>query len=320
MFRPWAPGARNFLPIWALGRPRMTVWAPLLLWTAISCAVPSPPKLQPQPQPNPPSSLQPMLGSGDSGARERGASGIDVSMWGTMREVLRQGQSQGRVALTSILKPTTIGVGALAGLEGEITIVDGQAYVAIGSALKEATVPIDLTRPGRATRANSGRTGPADHGGPADLMEPSHPGLRWASTADSAALLITAEVSDWDEVPLGDCPDYSTLEARIAAQLRKRGRELTEPQPVRVRGAARGLRLHVIAGACPIANPEGPAPWHYDGPAADVELIGFYVEGAAGRLTHHDRSSHLHVLAGDLTGHLEDVRIEDVTLLLPRIR
>ena len=53
-----------------------------------------------------------------------------VTTWGTMREVLRQGKSEGRVALANIATPHTIGVGALEGLAGEVTIVDGRVLVA----------------------------------------------------------------------------------------------------------------------------------------------------------------------------------------------
>lgn len=202
-----------------------------------------------------------------------------VRTWGTMREVLREGHDEARVAPAAVVGPTAIGVGALARLRGEITIVDGRVLLA------EA------------------------HG--ARLQ------LRDADAADRAALLIVADVPRWTEVPLGDCGDYDALEGRVAAALRARGRDPAAPQPIRVRGRATDLHLHVIAGACPIAHPDGPPPWRFAGPLDAVELVGVFCDGAAGRLTHHDRRSHLHAVAPGLAGHLDDVALTDAVLLLP---
>jgi len=89
------------------------------------------------------------------------------------------------------------------------------------------------------------------------------------------------------------------------------------PIPVRVRGKVTRLQVHVIAGACPIATPDGPSPWRYDGPADNVKLVGFYVEGAAGKWTHHTHQSHLHAVSDQAMGHLDGVVIEDAIVMLP---
>ena len=56
-------------------------------------------------------------------------------------------------------------------------------------------------------------------------------------------------------------------------------------------------------------------PWTYVFFA--VQLVGFFAEGAAGRLTHHTHRSHLHAVAGDVMGHLDEVALVHATLLLP---
>jgi len=66
----------------------------------------------------------------------------------------------------------------------------------------------------------------------------------------------------------------------------------------------------VVAGACPIADPDGPPPWHLRGAEGVVEVIGFYVEGAAGRLTHHTGSSHLHAIFHEHSGHLDELDLK----------
>lgn len=204
-----------------------------------------------------------------------------LASWGTMREVLREGHTEARVSPTEVTTAATIGVGALADLAGEVTIVDGRVLVAIGS----PDAPLRV---------------------------------RAATPSDRAALLIVANVAAWDEVAIGDLADYEALEDRIAEELVRRGADLAAATAVRVRGRATTLHMHVIAGACPIANPRGPAPWRFAGPVDDAELVGVFADGAAGRFTHHDRRTHLHAVAPGLTGHLDEVTLRSATLLLPR--
>jgi hypothetical protein len=204
---------------------------------------------------------------------------LAVETWGGMRETLREGNSQARVALTEVSAPGVIGVGALAGLEGEVTIVDGRVLVARASG---------------------------------DVCEVAD-----ADAGDQATLLVCASVEQWREYPVGACDSYVELEEQIAQHLERRGYDRRRPTPVRIRGRAPSIDYHVIAGACPIADPDGPAPWRFRGRLDQVELLGIYVEGAAGTLTHHTHHSHLHVVAEGRTGHLDEVVMREAVLLLP---
>ena len=205
-----------------------------------------------------------------------------VRTFGTMREVMRDGQSEARVALHGLATKHTIGVGALAGLQGEVTIVDGEVLVATVTAEQAIT--------------------------------------RAASKTDQATLLVCEDVAAWHHFEVGDCESYEQLEGRLAELLRARGHDLQAPTPVRVHGTLRRLQVHVLAGACPIANPSGPSPWRYDGPAYHAQLVGFYVEGAAGRLTHHNHNSHLHATSDQAMGHLDGVELLNAIVSLPASR
>lgn len=204
---------------------------------------------------------------------------IGLRSFGSMREVMREGHDQARVSLAQFGTKDTIGVGALANLFGEITIVDGQVLVA--------------------------------------TVQNGVPTVRAATCGDSATLLLAEDVRDWQDFPVGACASYEQLEQRIAKLLRAHGHDVLSPTPVRVRGTVTRLQVHVIAGACPIATPAGPKPWRYDGPADNVQLIGFYVEGAAGKWTHHTHQSHLHAVSDQAMGHLDGVVLTDAIVSLP---
>lgn len=211
----------------------------------------------------------------------------DVKTWGSMREVLKEGKSSGRVLLTEVVTPNSIGVGALANLEGEITLVDGTAFIASG-----------LTDPSSDQQVSHSR----------NLLK-----------SDQAALLVIAEVPEWESVNLGPCKTYSDLEKKISAVLKERGFDLLKPTPVKVRGIAERVDFHVIAGSCPIADPQGTPPWRGSILEEPLELVGIYVEGSAGKLTHHSHNSHLHVVSGSQSGHVDAIQLHSAELQIPRI-
>jgi hypothetical protein len=197
-----------------------------------------------------------------------------------MREVLREGSTEGRVDLQIAAAPGSIAVGALAGLAGEVTVLDGRVLVAIPAGT--------------------------------DGVE-----VRDAVPGERAALLFLARVERWEEVPLPDCASYEALEDAIRSALAACGHDPAVAVPVRVRGVAEEYSAHVVAGACPIAQPDGPPPRRLRATDTPIVLAGFYADAAAGRLTHHDRSSHFHLVAPGAMGHLDAIRLRQAVLFLP---
>ena len=223
-----------------------------------------------------------LLGAAGCDSVDTEVTRVELRTVGTMRHALRDGHSEGRADLAELGARGAIGVGALARLGGEVTILEDRVLVASADG--------DDCR------------------------------VRQADAGDSATILLYAKVSSWQEHSLPDCASYAELEAAIAEVLVKLKKDPKQPIPVRIRGRAPRIDFHVIRGACPIANPTGPAPWRFAGKVDEVELVGFFVEGAAGRWTHHDRRSHLHAIAGERTGHLDEVSLTGVTLLVPGAR
>ena len=99
-----------------------------------------------------------------------------VERWGSLREVLREGQKQGRVTLASALTTDAVGLGALAGLEGEIAVLGGAARV------------------GRASAERAGN--------------------EIATAADQAAFLVLARVPAWRTTQLDAELSLATLDPR----------------------------------------------------------------------------------------------------------
>ncbi|QDU68061.1 hypothetical protein [Engelhardtia mirabilis] len=95
-----------------------------------------------------------------------------------MRTVLREGRTEGRVDLIDVVGPTTVAVGALEGLVGEIRVLCGVAHLA--QAQDSASVDGLL--------------------------------VRSAVDGDRAALLIAAAVADWSEHKIGSVMSLAELE------------------------------------------------------------------------------------------------------------
>jgi len=201
-----------------------------------------------------------------------------VRTWGRMREVLRDGHAQGRVALSEVARPGSYGVGSLANLSAEVTIDDGQVYL---SEVKDGQLVI---RPVR--------------------------------KEDQATLLVVAQVDAWDSYELPAVSDVDELERVILAKVRAAGFDPTAaPIPLRLTADFAKIDVHVLNGSCPRAHPEGPAPWELTGATAQGVLIGIYVEGRAGIWTHHGERMHLHCILRTsdgrvVAGHVDAVRIE----------
>ncbi len=214
----------------------------------------------------------------------------EIRSWGSLREALRDGRSEARVALADVAREGVWGVGVLEGLAGEITIADGEVWITEGDAASPVT-----TR----TRAAEAR----------------------------ATALFTAEVAEWQELTVEEAVDPSVLDAYLASRARAVGLDPTRPFPFVVEGALVHLGMHVVAGECPIrARRMGRAMASpaYELHASSVtgRLVGIYASDSSGILCHAGSKSHAHVLLdGDpaLTGHVETVGLAAGSRLrLPR--
>jgi hypothetical protein len=230
-----------------------------------------------------------------AGCSTHGPAAIDVQQHGGMREVMREGRTESRVDLMEIVDPGLIGVGALAGLAGEVTILDGQVWVA------------------RADGDDVRMSGPTPMPG------------------DHATLLTVATVQQWQRVECAmEGPvTGEALERLIERSAQAVGVDTDRPFPFVIDGVVEQLEIHCVNGFCPHASGPVPAdakPWRWsaDDPLP-VRIVGFYAPGAAGVMTHHGTSLHIHALLDAkgrvLTGHIDAVTLRPgASLRLPVAR
>lgn len=206
-----------------------------------------------------------------------------IEQYGGMREVLREGKSQRRIAVAdAIARPHAYAVGALESLGGEITIADGDVWV------------------GRVESGKLRVTGPRP------------------SSADGAALLILAHVDKWTQDTLPAAATDNELEAAIERVARQHGVDVSHPFPFEIDGQLNGLSMHVINGMCPMSGDARGArdgqPWQFTLAApARGRIVGFFARDSAGEITHHGTSIHAHALLEldetRLTGHVEGLTV-----------
>ena len=205
----------------------------------------------------------------------------DVQIFGSLQQIFALGDFSANASLAEHgASAKTVGLGALSGLRGEITILDGESWLGYPDGEEAISV----------THGNA--------------------------PAEEAALLVISEVSEWVSFPLEEETSYEDLADAIAGILEDANWPDTGALPLRIEGAIQRVDWHVIDGA---RLPEGQAS-HEDHEEAAVTgslvagspvLVGFYSTQHAGVITHGGVRLHLHVVDVDrqVTGHVEDALI-----------
>jgi acetolactate decarboxylase len=198
-----------------------------------------------------------------------------------------EGRTESRLALAPLLgAPHLHAVGAIAGMRGEITVVDGTAWVALGE-------------------RDSGRASAG-------------------ATEEGAALLVASYVADWSRVTIKDDIAFADLDHRIEALARDAGVDVEKPFPFRVEGQLADVRWHVLKGPPSSASaPHDHTGNAVVGEQAAMSgtLVGFFSKHHQGAFTHMGQNVHAHVVnaSAALAAHADQVSIRaSSVLLLPK--
>jgi acetolactate decarboxylase len=214
----------------------------------------------------------------------------DVRIHGALRAMMHEGQTGPTVRLDSLLpNPRLYAVGALADLAGEVTVVGGQAYLAVPEGAGAARTDTSL-RP----------------------------------TA-SATLLVATEVPDWVSVTTDRAIRFDDLDERIASLAAAAGWTPKDRFPFLLEGTFEKLRWHVIDGRRLAAG--GSHQDHQSAAVqagrerARATLVGFYSDHDQGVFTHMGSRTHIHCVVHEpvASGHVDHIEIPaGITLRFPR--
>jgi alpha-acetolactate decarboxylase len=194
---------------------------------------------------------------------------------GEFRRIHHRGDASGQVALSSLPQaPGHWGLGALAGLRGEIVQVDGRLLVSLGS---------DPT----------GR-------------------LEQPAAAAQAALFAGARVAAWRDVPVPRDLDRGAFEDFVQEQAKAHGLGLDRPFPFRLEGSFPRLEWHVVGGGKQHA-PGGHGGSHaerrlFRQDGATGQLVAIYTgTELEGVVSHPGERFHLHFVDAGITasGHVD---------------
>jgi acetolactate decarboxylase len=213
-------------------------------------------------------------------------SGPTVRWAGTFREVMR-GEIAPRVDMATLAGlPHLYAVGALDGLRGEITVLDGEPSIA---RVVDGRVVID------------------------------------SGFAHRSPFLVWAQIERWREVPVPPgLGDLAALERFLGDAVAAAGLDSRQPVPFVVRARPGRVDFHILdrrGDGGPAAGAHDQHAARFVLVDLPVELVGFRSDGHQGVLTHHGSTAHVHVRTADRrqSGHVDDVRLggRAATLLLP---
>lgn len=215
-----------------------------------------------------------------------------VQAWGNFKQMSHTGNTAGVVKLSALGSTKgTYGVGAIAGMRGEILQWDGKFLVSRGHSAK-------------------GETSPANAG-------------------DEAVLFVQAKVGAWQEVPVAADMTQAQFEAFVVESAKKAGLDGNRAFPFAVRGNTTNLVWHVVTGK-PQGVHHGSGTQQqghaqsrvFKELAANGTLLGFYTGAALeGIASHPGERFHVHYANPDFStsGHVDEYRVaKGSTLLLPK--
>jgi acetolactate decarboxylase len=208
-----------------------------------------------------------------------------VKWTGELHKVMMLGEDAGIISLATLRDlPHLYAIGPVEGLNGEITIFDGEPVVGV---VRDGQPVVEHTF---------------------DLRAP---------------LLVWVQVAKWTEVPIpSTVQSLADFDHFVAETARKAGLDMTAPFPFRVTAHTHEIAMHIVnRQGREAAGHEGHEKIEVKITLthADVELLGFWSDKHAGVFTHQGSSAHVHGRTADnkISGHVDEVKIGSGKLWLP---
>ena len=140
-----------------------------------------------------------------------------------------------------------------------------------------------------------------------------------------AALLVYAEVEEWDSYEISNITTKSDLEEKIFETAKSKGINIEKPFPFLLEGTISSLDWHVInwKQGDTIHNHKKHKEAGLNGILRNtgVEILGFYSTKHKAVFTHHTTNMHMHFKTNDnnIAGHIDDLQLDNQLILkLPK--
>lgn len=217
---------------------------------------------------------------------------ISVEIAGALFKMMHQGDRSRKAELEPLKGQANLyGLGAMEGLNGEVSIWNGQVWI----------------------------SQPAEEG---EIQSHQAP-----TASDGATLLVTATVPKWHTRSLPQAIDDSTLESLLLEEAKALGISTEEAFPFTLEGKSQGLQWHVMDGRKIPEDAHGHEAHiktAIQGTLTEtaVQIIGFYSPKHHGVFTHHDANVHAHVISteANITGHVDKLGMSaGAKLSLPKM-
>jgi acetolactate decarboxylase len=202
-----------------------------------------------------------------------GTGTYSVCWQGTLRAV-HGGDVSGKVPLQQFSERKNIyAVGPVAGLDGEITAIDGKFHI---TWVKHGEIKTD-----------------------SDL-------------STTASFLVWSEVSAWQQpVVLGEkVGNHAELEKQIEFLAEKEGVDTTKPFPFIIEGIVESVDYHILVPKKPHQADSGHSDSAKKISSRNVtaKVIGFFSKNHEGVFTHRGSAAHLHILESNgYSGHVDEI-------------
>jgi acetolactate decarboxylase len=196
-----------------------------------------------------------------------------VCWQGTLR-AFHGGDVSGKVPLQQFSERKNIyAVGPVAGLDGEITAIDGKFHIA---------------------RVKQGRI------------------ITDSDLSTTASFLVWSEVSAWKQpVVLGEkMGDHGQLEKQIEFLAAKEGVDTTKPFPFIIEGTVESVDYHILVPKKLRQADSGHSDSAKKISSKNVaaKVIGFFSKNHEGVFTHRGSAAHLHILESNgSSGHVDEI-------------
>ena len=209
----------------------------------------------------------------------------EVKVAGAMKNIMMKGDLSAHINLDTLNKKNLFGLGPVAGLKGEIIILDGKVY--------------STTRNGNQLQSQQDKI-------------------------SQAAMLVYSNVEKWKPFSINvNISSYTELEKLVENTAKVHGYDTEVPFAFKIEASPEKASYHVIDWKEGTTHTmDNHKQFAYTGQSDNKKavLLGFYSTHHQSIFTHHTTYMHVHLLdeKTKAVGHLDDLQIEgSITIWLP---